>query len=147
MIVFADETDRIWDVGYVSGAFDLFHIGHLNLLTRARERCRRLIVGVLSDESIRWCKKQDPVIPEAERIAIVGALRCVDETDMTTRELLHKEIAWEKYRFDAMFSGDDHAGDGWTREAEMLDGLGADIVFFPYTKGISTTVLRDGLGK
>ena len=143
--MFADETEEIWDVGYISGAFDLFHIGHLNLLRRAKERCNRLIVGVLSDEAVIRCKRKSPVIPLEERIKIIEAIRYVDETDVTTIELLDKVKAWEKYRFDAMFSGDDHTWDGWTKEEDDLAALGAKLVFFPYTQGISTTSLRANL--
>ena len=143
--MFADETDIIWEVGYVSGAFDLFHVGHLNLLRRARERCNRLIVGVLSDESIERCKRKSPVIPLDDRIKIVEAIRYVDEVDVTTIELLDKIKAWEKYRFDAMFSGDDHTWDSWTKEENSLAERGAVLVFFPYTQGISTSSLRANL--
>ncbi|MDR2492635.1 MAG: adenylyltransferase/cytidyltransferase family protein [Coriobacteriales bacterium] len=145
--MFADQTDAHWGVGYVSGSFDLFHVGHLNLLRRAKERCSRLIVGVLSDEAIEYCKKRRPVIPESDRLAIVAAICYVDEADYTTRHLLNKVNAWEKYRFDAMFSGDDHAADGWAKEEDELKGLGADLVFFPYTPQVSTSMLRELLGQ
>jgi glycerol-3-phosphate cytidylyltransferase len=120
----------------------MFHIGHLNLIRRAKERCGRLIVGVLSDESVLRGKKKWPVIPLPERMEIVSSLKYVDETDVTTQELLNKITAWNKYRFDAMFSGDDHASDGWTREEADLKVLGADLVFFPYTKEVSTSFLQ-----
>lgn len=139
----ASETDKIWKTGYVSGTFDMFHIGHLNLLRRAKERCGKLIVGVLSDEAIIDRKKKWPTIPLVERIEIVAALKYVDETDVTTHELLNKVTAWKKYRFGAMFSGDDHANDGWACEEADLKAFGADLVFFPYTKNVSTTVLRE----
>jgi glycerol-3-phosphate cytidylyltransferase len=143
--MFANETDKIWKTGYVSGSFDLFHIGHLNLLRRAKERCEKLIVGVLSDEAIVRIKHKQPIITLKDRLAIVAAIRYVDEADVTTRELLDKVNAWEKYHFDAMFSGDDHAWDSWIREKDALAELGAELVFFPYTQGISTTSLRDDL--
>ncbi len=143
--MFANETDEIWNVGYISGSFDLFHVGHLNLLRRAKERCNKLIVGVLSDESIIKCKRRPPVIPLADRLAIVEAIRYVDEVDVTTVELLNKLVAWDKYQFDAMFSGDDHTYDGWRKEEEDLAERGAKLVFFPYTQGISTSSLRANL--
>lgn len=146
-MVFAHETDKIWHRGYISGSFDLFHIGHLNLLRRASERCDHLIVGVLSDEAIAYAKHKQPVITLEDRIAIVAAIRYVDEVDVTTKELLHKVNAWEKYRFDAMFSGDDHASDGWDREKDALAERGAELVFFPYTKNISTTSLKNELSQ
>jgi len=144
-MIYANETDKIWGVGYVSGAFDMFHIGHLNLLRRAKERCNTLIVGVLSDEVMVKRKKKPPIHPLVDRLAIVSAIRYVDEVDITTLELLHKDRAWEKYRFDAMFSGDDHAQGNWTnpREENALKERGAELVFFPYTDKVSSTLLRD----
>jgi cytidyltransferase-like protein len=136
---------RSWRVGYVSGAFDLFHIGHLNLLRRARECCERLVVGVLSDEAIVRIKGLEPMVPLNDRLAIVAAIRYVDEADVTTVGLLDKVAAWHRYHFDAMFSGDDHAHDGWAREQEDLRALGAQLVFFPYTQGVSTTLFRQRL--
>ncbi|MDR1184679.1 MAG: adenylyltransferase/cytidyltransferase family protein [Coriobacteriales bacterium] len=144
-MMFADETDKIWEIGYVSGSFDLFHIGHLNLLRRAKERCNKLIVGVLSNEAIVRIKHKQPIITLDDRLAIVAAIRYVDEVDVTTRELLDKVKAWEKYRFNAMFSGDDHARDNWIKEKDALTEFGAELVFFPYTPGISTTSLRNDL--
>ena len=102
--MFASETNKHWYTGYISGAFDMFHIGHLNLIRRAKGRCARLIVGVLTDEVIERIKKKWPVVPLAERAEIVASLRYVDEVDITTPELLNKVNAWEKYKFDAMFS-------------------------------------------
>ncbi len=138
----ASETDRRWRIGYVSGAFDMFHIGHLNLLRRSRERCDYLVAGVLTDEVVLRCKKKWPVIPLKERMEIIASLKCVDEVDRTTLPLLDKVAAWHKYHFDAMFSGDDHLHDGWAREEEDLAMLGAELVFFPYTKEVTTTKLR-----
>ena len=139
----ASETDKHWPKGYVSGSFDMFHIGHLNLLRRARERCGYLVVGVLADEIIARNKKKWPVIPLRDRMEIVAALKYVDEVDVTTEALLNKITAWEKYHFDAMFSGDDHIDDGWAWEEADLKARGADLVFFPYTKEVSSTLLRE----
>jgi glycerol-3-phosphate cytidylyltransferase len=139
----ASETDKHWRRGYVSGTFDMFHIGHLNLIRNARQRCDYLIVGVLSDEAVIQSKKKMPVISLNERLKIVSAIRYADKADTTTIALLNKVNAWEKYRFDAMFSGDDHMNDGWTSEETKLKKLGAELVFFPYTKEVTTTVLQD----
>ena len=139
----ASQTDKHWSKGYISGAFDMFHIGHLNLIKRAKNRCDHLIIGVLSDEVIASQKHKWPVIPLAERMEIIRALKYVDEVDVTTQGLLNKIIAWNKYKFDAMFSGDDHIDDGWASEEEELKILGADIVFFPYTREVSTTFLQE----
>ena len=121
----------------------MFHIGHLHLIRRAKERCGRLIVGVLTDEIIGSIKRKWPVIPLGDRMAIVEALSFVDEVDVTTIPLLDKVTAWEKYRFDAMFSGDDHLYDGWAKEEGELKALGADLVFFPYTQGVASASLQD----
>jgi glycerol-3-phosphate cytidylyltransferase len=139
----ASETSKTWNIGYVSGSFDMFHIGHLNLIRRAKERSGRLIVGILSDEVIAEMKQKWPVIPLAERVEIVEAIKYVDEVDVTTKALLNKTTAWKKYKFDAMFSGDDHVNDGWAHEESELKALGAELVFFPYTKEVSTTILQD----
>jgi len=139
----ASETNKHWYKGYISGSFDMFHIGHLNLIRQARERCDYLIVGVLADEIVASGKKKWPMVPLHERMEIVGALRYVDEVDVTTQPLLNKLAAWGKYRFNAMFSGDDHMGDGWADGEAVLKKLGVDIVFFPYTKEVSTTRLQE----
>jgi len=139
----ASETDKHWGRGYISGAFDMFHIGHLNLINRAKNRCDYLIVGVLSDEVIIKRKMKHPVMPLAERLEIIGAIRYVDEVDITTEPLLDKVAAWEKYSFNVMFSGDDHLYDGWTSEQDALAQRGVELVFFPYTKEITTTLLQD----
>jgi glycerol-3-phosphate cytidylyltransferase len=117
------------------------------LLRHARKRCERLIVGVLSDDAIVRIKGKPPVILLEDRLAIVEAIRYVDEADVTTIALLDKRVAWHRYRFDAMFSGDDHTHDGWAQEREDLEALGAELVFFPYTRGISTTLLRQQLNQ
>lgn len=136
------ETNKHWKKGYVSGSFDMFHIGHLNLLRRAKERCDYLVVGVLSDECIVRNKKKAPIISLEDRLEIVRACQYVDEVDVTTKELLNKVTAWHKYHFDAMFTGDDHKDDGWAWEEPELNKLGAELVFFPYTKNVSSTKLR-----
>jgi glycerol-3-phosphate cytidylyltransferase len=140
----ASETTKHYEIGYVSGSFDMFHIGHLNLIRRAKERCDSLIVGVLTDELIASGKKKWPVIPLKERMAIVEALRFVDRVDVTTPALTPKLAAWEKYRFGAMFSGDDWLGHPvWIDEERELNGRGADLVYFPYTKEVSTSKLQE----
>ena len=146
-MIFASETDKIWDVGYVSGTFDMFHVGHLALIRRARGRCKKLIIGVLSDEAVFRGKKKMPIIPLKDRVEIIRAIKYADEVDVTTIELLNKVKAWEKYRFDAMFSGDDHAHDGWASEDRDLKARGADLVFFPYTIDVTSTGLREEILK
>ncbi|SCY98137.1 cytidyltransferase-like domain-containing protein [Paenibacillus polysaccharolyticus] len=139
----ASETNKHWDVGYISGSFDMFHIGHLNLIRQAKRRCNKLIVGVLTDELVSRSKNKWPTIPLHDRMEIIAALKYVDEVDVTTELLLHKRNALEKYGFDAMFSGDDHISDGWAFDEEELRTLGVDLVFFPYTKKVSSSHLQE----
>lgn len=133
-MVLALETDKRWKKGYISGVFDMFNIGHLNLIRRAKERCDWLTVGVLSDDATYKIKGKHPQVKLSNRLSIVEAIKYVDEVDITTPILLNKITAWHRYKFNAMFSGDDHLHDtGWTWEEELLGNLGAELVFFPYT--------------
>ena len=133
-----DSTERI--VGYLSGTFDLFHIGHLNIIRRAKEQCDYLIVGVSTDELVRRDKNKTPVIPYEERAAIVAALKYVDR--VVPQPDKNKLGAWEKYRFNKMFVGDDWKGtDTWNRFEEQFRPLGVEIVYLPHTDGISSTQL------
>ena len=142
--MFATETDMHWNKGYVSGAFDMFHIGHLNLIRRAKERCNYLLVGVLTDELIYQRKRKWPVVPLEQRIAIIESLRYVDEVIVTTPDIIPRLNAWEKLRFDAFFTGDD-----WIdvperiSEEKRLNELGSALVFFPYTTDVSTSSLQE----
>jgi len=136
----ASKTDKHWKVGYVSGSFDLFHIGHLRLLQRAKERCDFLIAGVLTDELIFKHKGRMPVIPLNERMEIIESIKYVDKVDITTPDIIPKIEAWKKLKFDVMFTGDDHLAE--TREERELNEAGVDLVFFPYTKERSTTGIR-----
>ena len=132
-----------YNTGYVAGVFDLFHIGHLNLLRRAKEQCNYLIVGVVTDEGVICHKKSNPKIPFEERIAIVRACRYVDEAVEIPLYQGDTDEAYRRYRFDVQFSGSDYANDpNWMAKKEFLQRHGADLVFFPYTEGISTTQLK-----
>jgi len=142
----ATAIDKHYHIGYVSGSFDMFHVGHLNLLRRAKEHCDYLIVGVLSDECIIKGKKKAPIISIEDRLEIIRSCKYVDEVDVTTEALLNKITAWQKYHFDAMFTGDDHKADGWAWEEPELNKLGAELVFFPYTQRVSSSKLRGILG-
>lgn len=133
-------------VGYTTGVFDLFHIGHLNILKRAKEQCDHLIVGVSTDEVVKGYKKKKPVIPFEERIAIVEAIKYVDEVVPQTS--MDKFEAWEKLKFDAIFHGDDWKGSKMYEEIEKkFSAVGVEMVYFPYTKGTSSTILGDVLAK
>ena len=140
----ASETCKHWHIGYVSGSFDMFHIGHLNLICRAKERCNHLIAGVLTDELIYERKQKWPVVPLAQRITIIEAIRHVDEVIVTTPDIIPRAEAWKKLRFDAFFTGDDWVGSPRQAEEEkQLNSFGADLVFFPYTKEVTTTHLQE----
>ena len=132
-------------IGYTTGVYDLFHIGHLNLLRKAKAQCDYLIVGVSTDDLVEYKGKRS-VIPFEERKEIVKAIRYVDE--VVTQENMDKLGAWKKYRFDVMFVGDDWKGtDKWNKiEAELAE-VGAKVVYFPYTKGTSSTLINETLKK
>lgn len=131
-------------VGYTTGVFDLFHIGHLNILKRAKEQCEYLIVGVSTDENVKGYKKKKPIIPFEERIAIVEAIKYVDK--VVPQLNMDKFLAWEELQFDALFHGDDWKGSKMYNEIEQkFKSLGVELVYFPYTKGTSSTMLSDVL--
>ena len=135
-----------YKLGYTTGVFDMFHIGHLNLLRRAKEQCERLIVGVSTDELVRSYKQKDPVIPFEERIAIVEALKYVDMVIPQTS--MDKLEAWKEYHFDAVFHGDDWKGSALYNEIEaQLKAVGCEMVFLPHTEGTSSTLLAKHLEK
>jgi glycerol-3-phosphate cytidylyltransferase len=128
-------------VGYVPGAWDMFHIGHLNLMRRAREHCDRLVVGVVTDQALFSMKGKYPIVPLEERLAIVEAIRLVDEAviDRSANKLL----AWEAVRFDVLFKGDDWRGTAkGTALEESMATVGAEVHYFPYTLHTSSSELR-----
>lgn len=133
-------------VGYTTGVFDLFHVGHLNILKRAKSQCERLVVGVSTDELVATYKKNKPVIPFQERLAVVEAIRYVDE--VVAQETMDKMDAWERIHYDALFHGDDWRNTPMYKEIESkLRAAGAELVYFPYTQGTSSTLLADLLNK
>ncbi len=127
--------------GYVPGVFDLFHIGHLNLIRKSKERCEYLIVGVLTDELVIHFKGKPPFIPFKERMAIVEAIKYVDKVVPVTFDNTVKMDAWKKYGFDCHFSGSDHVGD-WDGELKQLREVGSNMEFFPYTESTSSTKIK-----
>lgn len=133
-------------VGYTTGVFDLFHVGHLNILQRAKSECDYLIVGVSTDELVQDYKNKKPVICYEERKRIVEAIKYVDEVvPQTNRD---KMEAYRTYKFDKMFVGDDWKGSElFTKLEKELAEFGAEIVYFPYTKGTSSTFLKEVLEK
>lgn len=136
--------NKKYKLGYTTGVFDLFHIGHLNVLRRAKEQCEYLIVAVSTDEVVESYKHKRPVIPFEERRAIVEAIKYVDEVVPQTS--MDKFAAWEKYHFDAIFHGDDWKGSHMYDEIEKkLSSVGCDMVFLPHTDGTSSTLLTKKL--
>lgn len=127
-------------IGYTTGVYDMFHIGHLNVIRRAKEQCDYLIVGVSTDELVQADKGKTPVIPYHERAAIVSALKYVDQVVPQINK--NKFEAWEKYHFDKMFVGDDWKGTPqWNKYEEQFAPVGVEIIYLPYTDGISSTKL------
>lgn len=131
-------------VGYAPGAYDLFHIGHLNLLRRAADQCDLLIAGVVSDEVLLQTKGRAPVVPLAERMEIVRSLRIVDQ--------VHAEVVpdkletWRTVGFDVIFKGDDWRGTEKGRRLERdFASVGVAVRYFPYTVHTSSTALRRAL--
>ena len=142
------QTPKKYHTGYIAGVFDLFHIGHLNLLRRAKEHCDYLIVGVVSDESVIRSKKTMPCIPFEERIEIVRSCRYVDEAVGIPTDFGSTEEAYRRYHFDVQFSGSDYTDDPiWQSKKAYLQKQGADMVFFPYTKSTSSTKLKGMIEK
>lgn len=131
-----------YKIGYTTGVFDLFHVGHLNILRKAKKQCRHLIVGVSTDELVMAYKKKLPVIPFSDRIEIIRGIKYVDQVvPQLTR---NKRAAWDMLQFDVMFVGDDWKGDALFNKVEKeFKRLGTDIVYFPYTSGVSSTLVRE----
>lgn len=124
----------------------MFHIGHLNILKRAKEQCDYLIVGVSTDELVQHDKNKTPIIPFAERCAIVEAIKYVDKVVPQTDK--NKFGAWEKYHFNKMFVGSDWKGTPqWAKFEEEFAPVGVEIVYLDHTDGISSTILRDRLNE
>ncbi len=133
-------------IGYTTGVYDMFHIGHLNIIRRAKEQCEHLIVGVSTDSLVEGYKHKTPVIPYEQRAAIVAACRYVDEVVPQTS--MDKLDAWKTLHFDVMFHGDEWRGTDLYNEYERrFAEVGAEIVYLPHTDGISSSILREKYGK
>ena len=129
-------------IGYTTGVYDMFHIGHLNVIQKAKEQCDYLIVGVSTDELVQHDKNKTPVISYEERAAIVAAIKYVDE--VVPQYNKDKFAAWKKYHFNKMFVGSDWQGTPqWKTFEEQLIPYGVEIVYLPHTDGISSTQLTD----
>lgn len=131
-------------VGITVGVFDLFHVGHLNLLERCKARCDHLIVAVCGDDYVAEVKHKTPVYPEDQRMRILSALKCVDEVvKVSIAETEDKMLLLKNYPFDVLFSGDDWKGsERYMRTERQFSPLGVSIEYLPYTKGVSTTDIK-----
>lgn len=129
-------------IGYTTGVYDMFHIGHLNVIQRAKAQCDYLIVGVSTDELVQSEKSKTPVIPYEERAAIVSAIKYVDQVVPQVDK--NKFAAWEKYQFNKMFVGSDWKGTSqWNEFEKQFAPYGVEIVYLPHTDGISSTQLTE----
>ena len=128
-------------IGYVPGAWDMFHVGHLNILQRARRHCDVLIVGVVTDEALQRAKGKLPIIPLDERMAVVQAMSIVDRVVVDYSS--NKIDAWRSHGFDVLFKGDDWRGTAkGDRLEEQMASVGVEVHYFPYTAQTSSTKLR-----
>lgn len=130
-----------YKVGYTDGVYDLFHVGHLNMIQTAKKYCDYLIVGVHGDAVVQEYKKRVPIINENDRKRIIESIKGVDKA--VINRFRDKVQLWEMYHFDVVFIGDDWKGtERWNQFEKVLGELGVDVVYVPYTKGISTTEIR-----
>ena len=127
-------------IGYTTGVYDMFHIGHLNVIRNAKKHCDYLIVGVSTDELVMSEKGKHPIIPFSERIEIVSSIRYVDQAVVQLDK--NKYAAWEKYGFNKMFVGSDWKGTPqWKEYENQFSKVGVEIVYLPHTDGISSSLL------
>ena len=133
-------------IGYTQGTFDTLHFGHINLLEKAKQLCDYLIVGVNSDKLVREYKNKETIIKEKERMKIVSSIRYVDEVVIC--DTLDKIVQLKKYQFSLIFIGDDWKGSTrWNNTEEELKKYGVKVIYIPYTKGISSTIVREKLSE
>ncbi len=132
-------------IGYTTGVFDLFHIGHLRLIEKAKKHCDKLIVGVTVDELVKY-KHKKAVIPFEERFEILKSIKNVDE--VVAQESMDKMEAWDRLKFNVIFVGDDWKGTKkWNNYEQQFRTVGVEIIYFPYTKGTSSTLINNSLLK
>jgi len=132
------------DIGYTTGVFDLYHVGHLNILKKSKEHCDKLIVGVTTDELAYKRKNKMPIIPFEERVEIIESVRYVDK--VVSQPSMDKVLAWKNYKFNKMFVGSDWKGtEKWNNLEIELGKHGVEIIYFPYTKSTSSTIIREVL--
>ena len=142
----ATVVSKPYNIGYIAGVFDLFHIGHLNMFKRAKEMCNYLIVGVVSDEGVRLNKQAEPFVPFEERIEMVRSCRYVDEAVKLPLDFAGTRDMFKVYHFDVQFSGSDYEHNiYWLEEKKFLEENGSTMVFFPYTQSTSSTKLKKAI--
>ena len=133
---------RKYNIGYTQGVFDMFHVGHLNLTKNAQRLCNTLIVGVNSDSLVQSYKNKKPVINERERVQIVNNIKGVKFAEVV--DTLDKMALQQKFGFDVVFIGDDWKGTPrWNETEKNLNKIGVEVIYLPYTKGLSSTELRN----
>jgi len=131
-----------YKIGFTQGVYDMFHVGHLNLLINAKKHCEKLIVGVNSDELVLGYKGKETVIKESDRKYIVENIKCVDEVIIV--DTLDKSEIYKNVMFDAIFIGDDWKGSPrWIETEKSMSQYGVDVVYLPYTHKISSSILRE----
>ena len=132
--------------GYTTGGYDMFHVGHLNILESAKALCETLVVGVTTDELCYSRKKKYPIINEKDRLRIVGAIRYVDETVLQSD--MDKLSAVRELNCEVVFVGSDWKGtDSWNEYEKQFAAIGVDVVYLPHTDGISSTILREKIAE
>lgn len=135
------DTEKKYKIGYTDGVYDLFHIGHLNMIQTAKEHCEYLIVGVHGDDVVEGYKNHKPIINENDRKRIIKSVKGVDRAEIN--RFRDKLKLWELYHFDVIFIGDDWKGtERWNNFEKVLAEINVDVVYVPYTQGISTTDIK-----
>ena len=133
-----------YKIGYTCGVFDMFHVGHLNLFEKCKEKCDYLIVGVCDDKYVKNIKNKTPIFPEDQRVRILNALKVVDKAEIVSiDETDDKILALKRFHFDVLFSGDDWKGtERYIKTEEQFSKYGVSIEYLPYTQGISTSQIK-----
>ena len=134
-------SDKKYKLGYTDGVYDLFHVGHLNMIQTAKSNCETLLVGVHGDDVVEEYKHFRPIINENDRKRIIESIKGVDR--VVINRFRDKMKLWELYHFDVVFIGDDWKGtERWINFEKKLNEIGVDVIYVPYTKGISTTEIK-----
>ena len=143
------KNKKKYKIGYTCGVFDLFHVGHLNLLENCKKQCETLIVGVCTDEYVIKIKNKTPIFSQEERTRIIEALDVVDKAEIVDIPKVNdKELAQKYFKFDVLFSGDDWKGtERYIETEKQFEKIGVNIEYLPYTQGISTTLIKNSLNK